>query len=169
MFESILAATDGSPSSDKAVRLAADLAGLYGAQLTLVHVVESGKLSNELRHMAEVEHLVDAPAAPAAPATGELPAMLSDRLLHENITRAAHAIGSRLLADAAHRAGAAREPETRLEEGDPAAQILACARKLGTDLLVVGSRGRSGVKSALLGSVSHRVSQAAPCTVITVK
>jgi hypothetical protein len=37
------------------------------------------------------------------------------------------------------------------------------------DLLVVGSRGLTGVKAAALGSVSQAVAQLAPCPVLIVK
>ena len=37
------------------------------------------------------------------------------------------------------------------------------------DLIVIGSRGRTGVKHLLLGSIAERVVQKAPCPVLTVK
>ena len=43
------------------------------------------------------------------------------------------------------------------------------AERLGADLIVIGSRGRSGLKHLLLGSIAERVVQKAPCPVLTVK
>ena len=63
--------------------------------------------------------------------------------------------------------GVPGEVETRLAEGDPAEALVAAAD--GADLLVVGSRGRTGIASALLGSVSRHVVSHAPCPVVVVK
>ncbi|MEU3265035.1 universal stress protein [Streptomyces bacillaris] len=51
--------------------------------------------------------------------------------------------------------------------GTPAQTLLDRAR--GANLLVVGARGRSGLKATLLGSVSLHVTQHAPCPVTVVR
>lgn len=51
-------------------------------------------------------------------------------------------------------------------EGDPASTLLDAAQ--GADMLVVGSRGHGGFVGLLLGSVSHKVIQHAPCPVLVV-
>ena len=53
--------------------------------------------------------------------------------------------------------------------GEPAHEIIAYAEEVGADFIVVGSRGRGGVKSLLLGSTSHSVMHGAPCDVIVVR
>lgn len=58
---------------------------------------------------------------------------------------------------------------TRVVPGDPADVLLSEADALGTDLIVVGSRGRGAVSRFLLGSVSHKVLLHAPCSVEVVK
>ena len=58
MFHKILVAADGSEHSDKAVRMAGDLAIKYGADLTLIHVLGHGEVSDEFVRMAESEHLI---------------------------------------------------------------------------------------------------------------
>ena len=55
MFNTILAATDGSDHARKAVRVAAELAALCRAKLVVVLAVPAGEPSAELRRMAEVE------------------------------------------------------------------------------------------------------------------
>jgi nucleotide-binding universal stress UspA family protein len=57
---------------------------------------------------------------------------------------------------------------TRLLDGDPAHVLLHAAEEGDHDLIVMGSRGRGRVTSALLGSVSNRVMHAAPVPVIVV-
>ena len=48
----------------------------------------------------------------------------------------------------------------------PARALLEAA--LGADLLVVGSRGRGGVRGLLLGSISHQCVHHAPCPIVVV-
>lgn len=58
--------------------------------------------------------------------------------------------------------------DTRAGTGDPAEVLIAIARELDADLLVVGRRGRDFVARALLGSVADRVVRHAPCDVLVV-
>jgi nucleotide-binding universal stress UspA family protein len=57
--------------------------------------------------------------------------------------------------------------ESKLLEGD--AEDALVREAADAELLVVGSRGRSGLKSVLLGSVSRHVVSHAPCPVVVVK
>jgi nucleotide-binding universal stress UspA family protein len=59
--------------------------------------------------------------------------------------------------------------EHRLEEGDPATEILRTARDCGCDLIVMGTHGRRGLSRLLTGSVAEQVMRKAPCPVVTVK
>jgi nucleotide-binding universal stress UspA family protein len=59
--------------------------------------------------------------------------------------------------------------KTRVVIGHPAEAISGYAKKERCDLLVVGSRGLTGVMAMAMGSVSLTVAQSAPCPVIVVK
>jgi nucleotide-binding universal stress UspA family protein len=59
--------------------------------------------------------------------------------------------------------------ETIAREGYPATVIEEEAERLHADLIVIGTRGLSGLKHLLLGSIAERVVQRAPCPVLTVK
>jgi nucleotide-binding universal stress UspA family protein len=61
------------------------------------------------------------------------------------------------------------ELETYAREGDPAEVIIELANEQQADLIVVGSRGLTGIKRFLLGSVSNKVSHHAPCSVMIVR
>ena len=54
----------------------------------------------------------------------------------------------------------------RVVDGDPKQVLVDIARTENADLLVVGSRGRTGVARLLLGSVASHVAGNAPCSVL---
>ncbi len=54
-------------------------------------------------------------------------------------------------------------------EGYPATVIEEEVERRQADMIVIGSRGRTGLKHMLLGSIAERVVQKAPCPVLTVK
>ncbi len=56
-----------------------------------------------------------------------------------------------------------------LLEGDPAAEIVDYAREANSDLIVMGTHGRTGLERLLMGSVAERVLREAPCSVLVVK
>ncbi len=59
--------------------------------------------------------------------------------------------------------------EECVREGYPATVIEEEAERQNADLIVIGSRGLSGLKHLLLGSIAERVVQKAHCPVLTVK
>ena len=70
------------------------------------------------------------------------------------------------------RAGVEREgvPATAEASPDtPVDAIVGAAEKRATGLVVIGTRGHTGLKHVLLGSVAERTLRLAPCPVLTVK
>ena len=59
--------------------------------------------------------------------------------------------------------------DSRFEIGDPAEQIVATARKLDSELVIMGSVGRTGLTRILMGSVAANVIHDLPCSVIMMK
>ena len=135
MLTNILVATDASPASNRAINIAADLAGKYDATLHLIYAVREMQLPPELKKMAEVEKIAGA---------------RSDVL---------DFVGKKILSDAEVRAGkkGATKIKTSLEHGDPATAIMRYAKKRKVDLIVLGTRGLNQVKGMLMGSVSRKV------------
>ena len=68
----------------------------------------------------------------------------------------------------ARRAGLNAQPRTRARHTTIADAILAEAEEVGASAIVLGTRGLTGIKSFLLGSVSHAVLQHADRPVIVV-
>jgi nucleotide-binding universal stress UspA family protein len=61
------------------------------------------------------------------------------------------------------------KPTSGVRVGDPASEIIAAARASSADLIVMGTRGRSGVQRLLLGSVARKVLHHAECSVLVVR
>jgi len=59
--------------------------------------------------------------------------------------------------------------ELRMVHGDPATEIVHVAREAGSDMIVMGTHGRSGLGRLLLGSIAEEVLRRADCPVLTVK
>jgi len=59
--------------------------------------------------------------------------------------------------------------ETLAKEGYPPEVIVDTARDLNTDLVAMGTHGRTGLRHLLLGSNAERVIEHAPCPVLTVR
>ena len=55
--------------------------------------------------------------------------------------------------------------ETSVRDGDPGPAVVAEAKEWGADLVVIGSRGHTGLRRLIEGSVSHYVVDHAPCPV----
>lgn len=59
--------------------------------------------------------------------------------------------------------------ESQVMEGDPVDMILRAAEETHSDLIVMGTHGRTALARLLLGSVAEMVLRKAPCPVLTVK
>ena len=58
---------------------------------------------------------------------------------------------------------------TRVATGIPSEEVMTAARAEDSDLIVVGTRGKTGLAHILLGSTAERVIRGAPCPVLTVR
>jgi len=175
MTKQIVVATDGSDHAVKALDMAADLAAQSDGVLTIVHVLMHGQPPEELNRMAEIEHLIPHAARTAMPTLEHVPATMMDMFQAsteiEQARQVVEAIGEKLVEDAAEQARrrGAKQVQTRIEIGDYAETILAVAKDVGADMIVLGNRGLGDLKGLLMGSVSHKVGQLAECTIVTVK
>jgi nucleotide-binding universal stress UspA family protein len=98
--------------------------------------------------------------------TGMAGGVLSDDEFEE-LDQAAAAEGWAIAETAAERLGL-RDREIHVLRGSPGPALCSLARSIDAQAIVMGSRGRGGIKRALLGSVSDHVVRNAPCPVVIV-
>lgn len=168
MFKTILVATDGSDHGRNATEIAGDLAGRYDATLWVAHVVGDQPVPEELRRMAEVEHLADESEPRPSSTFGRLSLKSSPKVEEQELRSA---ISSRLLEQGvalAKRRGATAVKPLGLE-GDAADALIEAVGQHGADLVVIGSRGFGPIGRLVHGSVSSKVSQEIVCPCLIVK
>ena len=141
-WKRICCGIDFSEHSRLAMEQAAELARMYDAELTLVHVHEAAPPGSGGVLLSPPELF----AKMRSDAARELEAW----------RRQAEFIAARLV-------------RSILLSGDAAAEILRFARDEPTQLIVMGTHGRSGLKRLVLGSVAERVSRQADCPVLVVR
>lgn len=175
MIKTILVPTDGSEHAVKAITFASDIASKYDARVVLFHallvgsssgeilnLVEAGQLSEEtlngLNHDAGLQASIRS-AAMFAP--NNIPPSIEDlETVGKELLKAGELI--------AREHGVANVSHI-LTNGAPIQCILKAVDDENADLIVMGSRGLGDLQGLLVGSVSHKVSQMAKCTVVTVK
>ncbi len=140
----ILVPVDGSESSMKAAEQAVSISRLCESELDFVYVVSVNGL------------------------IGGYPLSDSELFPNAELDRIV-GVGRTVLETAAERVPKDRIVRTHSVQGEPAEKILELERSLGADLIVMGSRGLSALKSAFLGSVSQYVVENAKCPVLVVK
>ncbi len=140
----ILVPTDFGDSTAPAVRLAAELADKFAAELILLHVVQDLALAMPDAVMPTPVPGPDLGQLIEAGKTG-----LTNLVARENLARL--------------------NPRMEVRVGSPVAEIVAAASDLKADLLCVGTHGRTGLAHLLLGSQAERIIRESPCPVLTVK
>lgn len=140
----ILLATDGSPDAELARTTAVDMTSSTNSELHVV-TVAPGYASVEVNIPQVVEQL----------------RARAEKILEEQVEKVEQAGG--------------KVAQKHLKIADPmgerhrAQQILLVAEEIGAGLIIMGSRGRGGVRRALMGSVSDSVVRHAHCPVLVVR
>ncbi len=173
MIKSIVLAIDGSIHAKHAQTVAMDLASKYEARLTLVHVLTDDHPPEELARMAEVELLSDPkqPRLSDKENTYSAVARFLGSASESKEARIIALLGEQIInnASASARQAGVASVAAEIHTGDYANNILEVANKVDADMIVMGRRGLSNLKGFVTGSVSHKVSQRADCSVLTVK
>jgi nucleotide-binding universal stress UspA family protein len=143
----ILLCTDGSDESLGALAAGLDLLGRHH-DLALVTVL-------------------DAPDEGALAGSGHAGPELSPEEFDDRVARAG--TSAEAVIDSAQRELALAHYERHILRGDPGPAICQLAVELSARAIVLGSRGRGGLRRAFLGSVSDQVVRNAPCSVIVTR
>lgn len=137
-FQNILLATDFSPSSETALLFSLSIAKRYQARIFLAHVVNPPALK-----LSE-----DAVQRAVNDAWREAHTVMTDQLIAGRLEGI--------------------ENHVVVVTGDTWEELAKMIEKFKIDLLVVGTRGRTGVMKVLLGSTAESIFRQAPCPVLTV-
>ncbi len=170
--KTILVPTDGSREADRAVDLASEIAGKYGADLVLFYSMWRGPSLEQLRSTVDGKQLSEATWAQLDPKRHPIAEHTSSALIPPVVPRdALQEIGEQVLERARQTALAkgVEDPRVILHDGDPARSIIAATEREQADLIAMGSRGLGGVAGLLGGSVSYKVSHSAPCSCMIVR
>lgn len=176
MIQKVLIATDGSDHARKAVEFGSDIAAKYGAEVVLVHVLLRDELSEDLRHLADVEYHAGEGGRPLSEAIamipqGRVPLVDIKPKTAQTPGEVLRAVADQILSEAERHAREHRATSIsrQIEDGNPVKRILEVAKETDADLIVTGARGLSDLKAMMVGSVSHKLSHLSPVTCITVR
>jgi nucleotide-binding universal stress UspA family protein len=141
-FRKILVPVDFSVHSSRALQTAIDLAKAFGSKLYLLHCyqINVGAIS---------------PYGLVIPES-------FDRDIREAATKQLAQWREKVAAEKI-------EVESEVTPLFPSEAIASTAERIGADLIVMGTRGLSGIKHVMLGSVAERTVRIAPCPVLTLK
>ena len=152
-FNKILVSIDGSKESFGAADYGIYLANLFNAVMTVIHV-----LPQEIRYEYDNVDAIQ-PNIPATPVKGivELSKQEVQAKWFNKIIEKAKEMDVNLQTDVV------------VATRSVASEIVDYADKLDVDLIIVGTRGRSGLKRMLLGSVASEVVKYADCPILIIK
>jgi nucleotide-binding universal stress UspA family protein len=146
MYKKILVAVDGSPTSTRGLDEAIKLAKLTGARLKLVHVIDQVSLMTAMGSYAVF-----------SAETIEMLRQGAQEILAKAKARAGKAIG---------------KVDTQLIDSMAAGvadSVVGAARSWHTDLIVLGTHGRRGVKRLVMGSDAEQITRLADVPVLLVR
>ena len=141
LIRKILVPTDGSDAAMRASDFALKIAEHFKAEIIAIYVID--------RIILE-----------------EISKVYERRKLEEEIKRKAERCLNYIVRSAERKG---LKASSILVEGQPHDQIVRHAKSLGVDLIVMGSKGRRGANRILIGSVTERVIEYAPCPVLVIR
>lgn len=139
MLKTIVVALDGSELSERVIQILQELQLQSTAKIILSHVICAPESNLEL--------------------VADKPHMGFEELPYRQIEKQLESYQTTLPV----------ECELEIVTGDPSEEIIRLANIYNADMIVIGSRGLTGVNRIIQGSVSSEVVENAPCSVLVVK
>lgn len=139
----VLAATDFSDVSRKAVKEGLKIAQQSDAEFHLLHIIDSKDVPEDL-----ISKVPDGSTL--------------RQEINEEATRRLNEFVASLAVDR-------KQIQSHLSWGTPWQEIQRISRHQAADLIVIGTVGRSGIKGLLLGSTAERVLDTCDCSILTIK
>jgi nucleotide-binding universal stress UspA family protein len=163
----IVVGVDASPGALRALAWSADEARLRLASLQVVHAYHAQALAAPLYFPSQEALPGRALAAGGRPPGEEMAESLEQRAeFQEAVRRQAEDLLDGLLGEVGDTVEGIDVQRSVVEDRNPAEALVELSAD--ADLLVVGSRGRGGFSSLLLGSVSHAAVLHARCPVVVI-
>jgi nucleotide-binding universal stress UspA family protein len=141
VYKKILLPTDGSENAQRAVKRGIELAKAVGASVTAVYVIDTSSFVS-----------------------------LPETFVWENVRDLMEEEGKKSL-DHAKKVAQKHsvKAKTLIKEGSPSKEIINTAEEEKSDLIILGTAGRTGLDKFFLGSISEKVLRSAPCAVMVIK
>jgi nucleotide-binding universal stress UspA family protein len=175
MIKTIVVGVDGSAESEKALALTAEIATKHAAELVIVHALLANTgvdalraIANRLGFIGDIEpQLEQAVLQPlVVPEAGTIAPTPVIVVSSETLRRFGELV---LVACERSASTAGAQVSTRLVNADPLTALLDAVKMNKADLLAVGNRGMGRLEGLLLGSVSQKIVQEAPCPCLIVR
>ena len=151
----VLMATDGSADAQVALKFLNQLTFPANSQIVLFHVIEPTDYTVVQNDYALLNLGTSA--------------RLDLEAVSKDIRHRVNQASQTLLKDAQKRLKHKKVKIEKIPTGFSAEEIIKAASRFRADLIVVGSRGLTGLKRRFLGSVSSKVARHAPCPVLVVR
>ena len=148
-FSKIVVAIDGSEDSMKAAEYAISIAKLYNAELIAITVLTS-----------DIGYIYSSPGVESPPLTVKEIVLLAGDEAKKWFDE---------IKEKANKKGIQLKTESIVAKKSLLNTILEYVEEHNINLVVVGTRGRSGIKKMLLGSIASGLVTYSPCPVLVIK
>ncbi len=163
-IKKILYATDLSESAVHAFAYAVSLADIYGAGITMLHVIAETASEEFISSMISAKTLKEVKDRHYSEAREH---MIGKKRNNVTIKEVLQAFSDEVKADSQDQTFVT--DEILIREGPPVETIIATAQKQNCDLIVMGTHGQGGITKVLAGSTAKKVVRQSAIPVLIIR